>query len=1272
VDEWFIGNEHESKILLLTAGPGFGKSVFAAKVCEDFSKKGKLAACHFCDFSDSNLRNPMMMLQSLASQMCENVVGFKEKLLDQLQRPHKVRSLKDAFGIYLQNPLDELEEEEPSLIVIDGLDESTADDKNEIVNLIADYFPDLPDFIKVLITSRPGISVAKLKGLKKINIESNDADNNSDLEIYLRACLPSLPDRKEDNHPGIFETLVRMCEGSFLYAFHAQSELQKRDDLQKVTFDQIIEFLPKGLDAIYQAYFKRLEDEFKTIIGGNLDVLKVLEVLVASKAPLPLTFVSRALGLAPDCRETKKIIKKVNETVSSLLYVSDDLVTVFHKSVTDWILARGYQDHEYTVKVDDGDKSLWLICEQIFEEIKDNVGSGHDLNLTNDAEYALDYGFAHLVACDMKECFSWLVDVVIIHVLLTISPDKWLMIRFILKLWNDILRVDAVISYELRARISWHIIEIEFIVEKIITSSTDRRQKGPRIDASFCYLQSVLTHSPKGYFSDNEKKITKLLLSMVPRFVDFASDEVEVMPLAIWCCTSRKTIKAVGMSKDKTMAAVAQTSGRISVVCLPSLVELWQYSFECCISCCVFAPDDSFVLFGKLETALNIAERKEVPFFHRHKETFKSCAFSPNGKRLVTSNGSSTIKLWNVAEQTLLSLLCAEIPVNWCSFNNTGTFIIGNRKSDARSYITTFADYSLSTLPNNNEDKEDIDFEDLDFYEDEEDFEDEESDAEDLFCVWNAITSQRCDERSLTERKLEEGKVFQSKLCKRCFRPGFEKPLTYKILDFEPYTPLESRETLYKTWSTGIYNGVECSFVFSDQSVSVIENTHFTTLAAWNCFFDGHYNYAVDSYHEWKIFREVTAIEDNLWLYADVKKLIFFRTLVPTCPTRVLCSSFSPDCSQLATCTSDGCVNIWNVNTRQVEQRFKCSRGESPFACWWSEKFLFVFEFLDRIPSLSKYSVNLNLKIMFSQSQQVSLCHLADEFVPLSSVVSFSEGFLCFECGNTKLVKVVDVNGVGGPRMVTLPGIEPKMSITVSPGASFVFGDKECREKKPLKVLDDRFAGMRIVTRSPPMLYGFNEPGTVFVGADNNKYYIWKKNSEEPTVYELFFTQPDIPLLQYNRGVISCFSNDSKVVVIAYRLLGRRFVHSKIIDLDTGKHKYVLFKYSGLNSKLFCINKYRLVIAASDYYISILDMDSGAFLGCSFQRYFTRNLLMKTKLSPNGTTLAFPKVNGDMEFLRLCITQNPLLSSIKQKAGVEWDDYRKALEDGVPPFLLDI
>ena len=132
--------------------------------CEGFTKKKKLAACH------SNLTNPMNIL----SQVCKSIVGFKEKLLDQLKRAHEVRYLKNPFAVYLQNPLDELEinKHERLLLVIDGLDESAADNKNEIVNLIADYFSDLPDYKNNLVTSRSEISLAKLNGLLRSVLET--------------------------------------------------------------------------------------------------------------------------------------------------------------------------------------------------------------------------------------------------------------------------------------------------------------------------------------------------------------------------------------------------------------------------------------------------------------------------------------------------------------------------------------------------------------------------------------------------------------------------------------------------------------------------------------------------------------------------------------------------------------------------------------------------------------------------------------------------------------------------------------------------------------------------------------------------------------------------------------------------------------------------------------------------------------------------------------------------------------------------------------------
>ncbi|CAB4045835.1 WD40 repeat domain-containing, partial [Paramuricea clavata] len=134
----------------------------------------------------------------------------------------------------------------------------------------------------------------------------------------------------------------------------------------------------------------------------------------------------------------------------------------------------------------------------------------------------------------------------------------------------------------------------------------------------------------------------------------------------------------------------------------------------------------------KLETVLNIAERKLVPFFHGNEEAFSSCAFSPNGKRLLTSNGSNTIKLWDVSRQSLLVSLCADVCINWCSFSSTGLFIIGDRK-----------------------DAVDRSDEDVCFWEPN-DFIIQNRTPEDSFCVWSAITWQRSDERNIRYVKLDE------------------------------------------------------------------------------------------------------------------------------------------------------------------------------------------------------------------------------------------------------------------------------------------------------------------------------------------------------------------------------------------------------------------------------------------------------------------------------------------------------------------------------------
>ena len=223
------------------------------------------------------------------------------------------------------------------------------------------------------------------------------------------------------------------------------------------------------------------------------------------------------------------------------------------------------------------------------------------------------------------------------------------------------------------------------------------------------------------------------------------------------------------------------------------------------------------------------------------------------------------------------------------------------------------------------------------------------------------------------------------------------------------------------------------------------------------------------------------------------------------------------------------------------------------------------------------------------------LCHLANKLMSRLSV-SFSEGFLLIDCGLTKPVEIVDVSKDGEPQMVTLPGIEPQMSITVSPGASFIVGAENSWTISPLT------------------------PHTI-------RYHIWKRNTEKPAVYELHGTC----LFNFDVYNSFCFTKDSKIVIASEQRSPER-IDWRILDLNTGAHRDLYSPFEIPISKLFYLNKDRVIIAVICEFITFLDMESGAVLEQSFQPYLDGDSL---ELSPNETVIAYPRVNGDMKSLRL-------------------------------------
>ncbi len=336
-------------------------------------------------------------------------------------------------------------------------------------------------------------------------------------------------------------------------------------------------------------------------------------------------------------------------------------------------------------------------------------------------------------------------------------------------------------------------------------------------------------------------------------------------------------------------------------------------------------------------------------------------------------------------------------------------------------------------------------------------------------------------------------------------------------------------------------------------------------------------------------------IEDHLWLYVGKEKLVIFISEPPKenqlCLTRVLWCSFSPDGTRLATCTSEGFVKLWNVDTCQVYQRFRCNIGSSLSACWWSDKHLFVCHFSGVIPSLSRYPVDENFMIVITQVISMPVFPVVKESLPFSRILDFSEGYISFECGQTKPVTVVDVIKTEIPKIVVLPGICPMMSIAVSAGASFVLGSG----------------------------YGC--------------FLLWKrKNDADPTVYSVHVGYRN-PYSPYLSGW--CFNDDLKFAV-SFSPGPQNFVSidvvSKVCEASFVYDRFITSNHC-IPAKLFSANK--VLVLATSKLIEVFDFKSHQRLGSFLQRYLPPHSVIHAKLSPKGTILAVPTLTDDVDFLEI-------------------------------------
>jgi tetratricopeptide (TPR) repeat protein len=335
--EWLRGivetwrKDHtERRMFWLTGGAGSGKSAFSAWLTH-FARTNVIGL-NLCRWNDQDRRDPQKVLRTLAFLIGTRLPDYRRAILDKLRihDPAATELLAKGpvplFNWLLAEPLHYLidggRRNDRYIIIIDALDETLDGDHSELADLLAEGAKRLPDWIALLLTSRPEPVLQRiLSGLDPTQIDAKS--NDGDLRDYAKRWLAT-PERPATEVDGLVKRVVTAAGGNFLYL----AKLREAVEQGWLTLDRPGR-LPRGLVGLYRVWFRR---QFPKGGPYRKDWAPLLEVLVAAQQPVPLDVLQVIFCWSGPVEEAERL-----EGLGSLFTRTAEGVAPFHASLRDWL-----------------------------------------------------------------------------------------------------------------------------------------------------------------------------------------------------------------------------------------------------------------------------------------------------------------------------------------------------------------------------------------------------------------------------------------------------------------------------------------------------------------------------------------------------------------------------------------------------------------------------------------------------------------------------------------------------------------------------------------------------------------------------------------------------------------------------------------------------------------------------------------------------------------------------------------------------------------------
>ena len=158
-------------------------------------------------------------------------------------------------------------------------------------------------------------------------------------------------------------------------------------------------------------------------------------------------------------REEFEIREAIIGIMSEVLPTYEGCLTVYHKSLWDWLILDGYNEHAFVADVTDGNERLWRVCKSVYSDIT-SLSSVSNIQMSPETRYALENGGNLLLNVADTEDFHWLVNVRV----------NYLKLKFCDSLNADFSRILGICRSKLSDPIFWAIIQLHAILRNFAPS----------------------------------------------------------------------------------------------------------------------------------------------------------------------------------------------------------------------------------------------------------------------------------------------------------------------------------------------------------------------------------------------------------------------------------------------------------------------------------------------------------------------------------------------------------------------------------------------------------------------------------------------------------------------------------------------------------------------------------------------------------------------------------------------------------------------------------